>query len=396
MSISIKQNKHQALRINFFSAVTLFLTLICFPAIYSAQLPLQDGEGEGTLITDRKGFLQFNIADATAHFGYILDNTTNDFSFGVDISGKVTGKKASFINNNSLAPDAGFAFSVGKKFLFSRKFKPQDIIVTSEFLASMQKILREDKTISKTTELPTPKTLRILRAAAHLSADLSDVPTYADYEKSLLKYCAAVGNKDSSCELNEPGKDSGDILKKSVVNFDRLIFRGGYSYKKYDLFDPARPFDDQLYERNFHKPSAQIIYFAQIGGNKLFGIAGGIEKTNNSNQLTEVEIKDTTTILNGGTTREFNDTNTALIGDFKESTRAFINGDFAWFPSKLNSRIGVDFFARSSLTGKKSFRPGVGFFFSEKDAPTHVIGGVNFSVDNKGKFNVALTAGYNF
>lgn len=398
---------------NVFLQVFLPLLFFLLSTNCAAQLPLQDGEGEGTLLTNRRGFLQFNIAESTAHFGYMFDNTKNDFSFGVDFSAKVTGKKASFINNNSFAPDAGFAFSVGKKFLFSREYKPDKKLVTEKLLAEMQKILEEDpdvrKMLGKDTvkpgaiKLPTIEKLKELLKSAGLNEEEQNLgskpPTLSLYINALTKYCVELKSKDAVCQNKDTIFNtifSPKGMKTYGINFDRLVFRGGYSYKKYDLFDPARPFDDQLYEKNFHKPSAEIIYFSQIGGNKLFGISGGVERTNNSSALTEVEVRDFTTIVNGNDTREFGGTTTALMGSFKESTRAFINSDFAWFPGKFNSLFGVDFFVRSGLTGRKSLRPGVGFFFSEKGAPTHVIGGINLSVDNKGKLNVALIAGYNF
>ncbi len=120
----------------------------------------------------------------------------------------------------------------------------------------------------------------------------------------------------------------------------------------------------------------------------------GVEKANNSDQLTEMEVTDETSIVNGNVVRTFKESRTGLVGDYKEYTRAFLNTDFAWFPG--NSRVGLNFFTRSGLTGKKTFRPGLGIFFSQKGSPTRINGGVSISVNNNGKLNIALIGGYNF
>jgi hypothetical protein len=121
-------------------------------------------------------------------------------------------------------------------------------------------------------------------------------------------------------------------------------------------------------------------------------------KKNNLALFALLVVRDlTTAVSDSGTTREATRIRKALRGDFKESTRTFINTDFVWFPASLDSRIRVNFFTRSGMTGnEKGFRPGIGLFISEKNAPTRVVGGVSFSFDEKGKANLSLTAGYNF
>jgi hypothetical protein len=404
--------KYQSRRFRVFLLIAAsFLTSLLTPCL--AQQPLQDGNGEGTLLVGRKGFLQFNMADSTAHFGWVFDNTKHDYSFGFDASARPSGKRASLISNNSVAADTQFSFSIGKKFLFSKKFDPYKIFVTGDLLANMQKVLRAENVIGQTVELPSTGKLKTLVESRGLSDKISSQPNWITYIRALVRYCAATGDKDDFCTIN--GADIGSVesvfnkdrifdkndknasikgLKNFAIGFDRLVFKAGYGRKKYTLYDPNAPFDSQFSERDFQKPSAQLIYFAQINGNKLFGVSLGVEKANNSDQLTETEVTDQTSIVNGNVVRTFEESRTGLVGDYKEYTRAFVNTDFAWFPG--NSRVGLNFFTRSGLTGKKTFRPGLGIFFSQKGSPTRINGGVSVSVNNNGKLNIALIGGYNF
>jgi hypothetical protein len=416
MSHACKKYQRQKFGILMLIAAS-FLTSLLTPCL--AQQPLQDGNGEGTLLVGRKGFLQFNLADSTAHFGWVFDNTKNDFSFGFDASARPSGKRASLISNNAVAADAQFSISVGKKFIFAKKFDPYKIYVTEDLLANMQKVLRTEIVGSKavigpTVELPSPEKLKTLVESVGLSDKISNQPNLITYIRALVRYCAKIPKTDDFCSIND-GRDIGSIerifdttkifkkdetnpsvkdLKNFAIGFDRLVFKAGYGRKKYTLYDPSAPFDSQFSEKDFQKPSAQLIYFAQINANKLFGVSLGVEKANNSDQLTETEVTDETSIVNGNVVRTFKESRTGLVGDYQEYTRAFVNTDFAWFPG--NSRIGLNFFTRSGLTGKKTFRPGLGVFFSQKGSPTRINGGVSISVNNNGKLNIALIGEYNF
>ncbi len=232
----------------FLLIATSFLTsLLTLPSL--AQQPLQDGNGEGTLLVGRKGFLQFNLADSTAHFGWVFDNTKHDYSFGFDASARPSGKKASLISNNAVAADAQFSISVGKKFIFSKKFDPYKIFVTGDLLANMQKVLRAETVngkavIGPTVELPSPEKLKILIANERLSDKISGQPDLITYLRALVRYCAATDDKDDFCSIN--GADIGSIesvfdkdrifdkndknpsiknLKNFAIGFDRLVFQ---------------------------------------------------------------------------------------------------------------------------------------------------------------------------
>jgi len=492
ISILNNHKKNKISLTGLFKVAILFTTFTVAMQPCMAQQPFQDAKGEGTLLINGGGFAQVNVADPSIRFGYLYDNTSNNWTYGFNLSGKLTGTRASFINNNRVSPDAQVAFTIGRKYLFTNKFEPEKIVVDEKLLSSLQKILKERKIFKEDATLPSKNRLQsllnevkklqinlknLLRAPDEkeirntLPITLGDSIKLLSYYDKLIDVCdgrlkneniiqllrkdvaqvtileiikdspSALDTKDATidslkeltktvpapsdptvlaeqplvsdeiieamkkaveaakdkykfCEIK--GADQGAIFSYLDSGYDRLVFQGGYGFRQYNLFEPTAAIDKQLYKKDFHSPLAQLIYFRLIGGNKLLGTSVGVQRSNNSNDLTEVEVRDFNSTINNGTTREVGRTRKALRGDFKESTRTFINTDFAWFPRSLNSRIGINFFTRSGLTGfEKGFRPGVGLFFSEKGAPTRVVGGISVSLE-KEKPNVALIAGFNF
>lgn len=353
--------------------VLLLLTIIVAMPVQGQQ-PFQDAKGESSIFIPDGGFAQINVADPSIRLGFLRNISSEEWIYGFNLSGKLTGTRAGLINNNNVAPDAQVGFTIGKNDPFTEKLKLDQIIVSRYLRERLQTLLLERGLLKNGEVLPKPKTA-----------------------KNLVEY---LGEVTESGLLR--GIDIGQVfdlpeLKKFAPNFSRILFQGGYSFKQYNLYSPTAAFNDQIYKKNFHSPSAQLIYFKQLTGRKLLGAAIGVQRSNNSGDLTEVEVRDFTSAVSGSTTREVSRVRKALRGDYKESTRAFINADFAWFPAALESRIGVNFFTRSGLIGnEKGFRPGIGLFLSEKGAPTRVVGGVSVSLDNNRKANIALTAGFNF
>lgn len=381
-----------------FSVFILFSMLI-FVSGALAQQPFGDAKGEGTLLVSSGGFIQFNAAAPTVRAAYLYDMSTSEYSFGVSASGKLTGGSGSILGNNGLAPNADVGFSVGKRYLFTKPINTQNTLVSPDFIGAMQRVLRDSGTIPDDVVLPSVKQLKGFLAEINSGHVLADNANLSTYFAAIDQFCAEAGKTDSFCVLNGASKSAIYSLPelKKYKGFDRLTFQGRYAFQQFNLFNPAAPFASQLTKKDFRSPSAELIYTRYIGGGKLFGVSIGVEKANNSGDLTEVDIRDYITGTSGPTTREFGRTRKALLGDFRQYTRSFVNADFAVFPKKFKRRIGVNLFARSEIAGEnKGVRPGIGIFLSEKGAPTKVIGGVSFSVDNNGKANLALTAGYNF
>jgi hypothetical protein len=320
--------------------------LVCLPAIAffvlgnidtHAQTPFQDANGNGTILLSDGGFVQLNIADPSIKIGYLHDVSSQHWSFGFDASGKLTGSRAPLLNGNQAAPDLKLGLTLARKYLFARKLN-----------------------------LNNP----------HDQQKLKDV-------------------RDEAVEHGlKPNDDLGDYW--SALPYDRLALQVGYAYKRYTLFDPNATFDKQVFKKQFHSPSVALTYSILLNGSNLFGISVGVNRSNNSNDLTQVDVRDINTFTSSTTIREVVRTRQVLRGDFKQSTSALVNTDYVWFPRKTFSRVGIDFYSRSVLNGEdKGFTPGMGFFLSEKGAPTRVIGGVTISYD-QGKASVALVAGFSF
>jgi hypothetical protein len=352
----------------------LALPILWFACAVAAQQPFQDAKGASTIFVQDGGFAQVNVADPSIRIGFLRNLSKEDWFYGAGASGKLTGTKAGLINKNELVPDAQGNFVIGLNDPFSEDLDLDDILVSKHLIRRLQETLLKSGKLRPGQVLPQPRTA-----------------------KNLIQY---LGEAAQAGVLDNV--DVGEVLslpelKRFAPNFSRIAFQGGYAFKQYTLFDAARAFDEQVYKKNFHSPSAQLIYFRQLTGRKLIGASAGIERSNNSTDLTEIEVRDFTTETGGGTTREAARIRKALRGDFRQHTRTFVNADFVWFPSAFESRVGFNVFARSTVTGEnKGIRPGIGLFISEKGSPTRVVGGVSVVMDENGKANVSLTAGYNF
>jgi hypothetical protein len=317
------------------AAITVLI--IASAVLVQAQMPFQDAKGNGTVLLSDGGFVQLNIADPSVRVGYLKDLSSDRWSIGFDASGKLTGSRASLLNKNQIAPDVKVGFTFGRKYLFAHRL------------------------------------------------DLNDA---SDRKRLELAQVEAVRHGA------KPGDDFGEYWR--ALPYDRLSLQIGYAFKQFSLLDTNAPFDKQVFKKDFHNPSAALIYSAQLSGSKLLGISVGVGRSNNGSALTEVDVRDINSATSSDTIREVVRTRQVLWGDFKQSTSVFVNSDYVWYPRSTFSRVGIDFYSRSVLTGiDKGFHPGIGLFLSEKGAPTRVLGGVTVSYD-QGKASVALVAGFSF
>lgn len=320
--------------------VAFVLSILAASVVSSqAQTPFQDAKGNGSVLLNDGGFIQFNVADPSIRIGYIHDISSQKrpWSIGFDVSGKLNGSRASLLNKNQVAPDVKLSFTLGRKYLITHRL---------------------------------------------------DVSNQRDLERLQLARAEAVKNGA------KPSDDFGEYFH--ALPYDRLALQIGYAYKEYSLFDANAPFDKQVFKKKFHNPSAALVYSIQLSGSQLLGASLGIGKSNNSGALTEVDVRDINSATFSSTVREVVRTRPVLRGDFQQSTSVFLNSDYVWYPRTTFSRVGVDFYTRSVFTGiDKGFHPGIGFFLSEKGAPTRVLGGVTVSYD-QGKASVALIAGFSF
>ena len=302
-----------------------------------AQAPFRDGEDNGTvLLAKTGGFFQFDVADPSVRLGYLRDTPSN-WVFGFEASGKLSGNKAPLLTQSRVSPDAKVGLSIGRKYVFARELDLTDPNVIQQLQA-----IREE----------------------------------------------AVAN---GLRRND---DLGEYIH--TMPYDRLTLQLSYAYKQYSLFDEAATFDNQVFKKGFHNPSAALTYSGLLTGTNFLGVSLGVGRSNNSNDLTEVDVRDINTFDGDDTVREVVRTREVLRGDFKQSTSVFLNTDYIWYPQKGFSRVGFDFYTRSVFTGiDKGFRPGLGVFLSEKGSPTKVLGGFTISYDD-GKPSMALVVGFSF
>jgi hypothetical protein len=325
-------------RLNGVNLLVLVIAVFVFhSSVARGQVPFSDGEENGTVFLAKSGgYFQFDVADPSVRLGYLHDTPSN-WIFGFEASGKLSGTRAPLLTKNRVAPDMKVGFSFGRKYLFADELDLGD--------PDVQRRLREIQA----------------EAVAH-------------------------GLK--------PNDDLGEYLH--TMPYDRLMLQLSYAYKQYTLFDEFAAFDNQVFKKGFHNPSAALTYSALLTGTNFFGASFGVGRSNNSNDLTEVDVHDINTFAAGDTVREVVRNREVLRGDFKQSTSVFLNTDYVWYPQKGFDRIGFDFYTRSTFTGiDQGFRPGFGVFLSEKGNPTKVLGGFTISYDD-GKPSVALVVGFSF
>jgi hypothetical protein len=333
MSLKATTAQHRLNQVSFW----VVIAIIVFPvAVVRGQVPFRDAEENGTvLLAESGGYFQFDVADPSVRLGYLHDWAK--WTIGFDASGKLSGTRAHLLNNNRVAPDIKVGFSFGRKYLFAERLNRND----------------------------------------------------PDVRRKLEEIRA-----EGVAHGLEPNADVGEYFH--AMPYDRLMLQLGYAYKQYTLFDEFATFDKQVFKKGFHNPSAALTYSALLSGSNFFGASFGIGRSNNSNDLTEIDVRDINTFSSDDTVREVVRNREVLRGDFKQSTGVFLNTDYVLYPQKGFNRIGFDFYTRSVLTGiDKGFRPGLGVFLSEKGNPTKVLGGFTISYDD-GKASVALVVGFSF
>jgi hypothetical protein len=328
------------------------LALLACPAAARAQTVFQDADGESSIfLRDNGGFARVNVAEKKISLGYLFDRGDDTPHFGFEISGKRSGDLASIFKGGVPGNEAEIKASVGKRFLLA--------------------------------DAPNPRT-------------------------------------------------AGQIIVRRVT-MDWLTFEGSYKRSSYNLVTPGNVFANQVRKQNFDGFSATLGYNMLIdlqalkggagsggaasggtsgGGasddddddkNKtpssmIVGFSAGVKRRNNAGDLDEVEVEDVIFPVTDGTVqRRVISTQQALLGDYKESIAAPINGDVVYFPGHFDGRMALDFFFRSNVgEGDRNFVPGVGLFITKsRDTPTKVLGGISIAVRD-GKAQVGLVAGFHF
>lgn len=354
--------------------ITAAALVLAFSAVCGAQPAFRDGNNESSIFfNEGGGFAQISVSDKSIRLGYLRDNGNQKPYYGFDVTGKATGNFASLFTGDAPSPEANFSFFVGKRFI----------------------------------GLDSPEDIRRKCVRDMMSKD----PTLTEQAASL-----------------ECLRNAGPIIRRQTINW--LTFRASYRRGRYKILDETAAFANQIRKQNFDGYAAVVAYNTQLTldklpkrngvagqaeqadaragaetaevngtsrGSLIFGVSFGVERRNNASDLDETEIEDQGFTSSSGTTqRRAVSRQNVLTGTYSEFTAVPLNTDVWLHPTRINSRLAIDFYTRSNLgQGGREFVPGVGVFITEKGKPTRIVGGLTFSVKD-GSGRVGLVGGLNF
>jgi len=362
-----------------------------------AQSLLVDAKGEGTAFLYGGSFAQVNVSDSTIRLGYLRNGGSGKngkrkpFS-GIELSGKPSGDSVLLFQNGT--PGSNFQVRASRGWKYWGTHEPDVLELRGTILLNAL-----GKAGIKVRPRSRNAALDALRKDRLCLVDIRDALKSAGTDVDPDQIQAALHKAD--IEVNQttpvslkPGEDFGDYVQN--MPYDQVAFQLGYTRAQYQLYSESVPFGQQVYKRDFDGLSGSIVYnLLPSGGHSLWGVAAGLKRSNNFDNLTEVEVRDISTVVDNGIERQVVRVRKARRGDFKESTDFFTNGDYVWWPSRFDSRIAMDIFVRTTPGGVDTHvRAGLGVFLTEKGAPTRAIGGL--SVLFGGETKVALFAGIPF
>ncbi len=152
----------------------------------------------------------------------------------------------------------------------------------------------------------------------------------------------------------------------------------------------------------FDRFRAITAYNVLVNGWLFVGLAGGAERRNNLDDLTKVNFQTVVASGPAGSPNTVVKTQSGFFGSYKQYLAAPVYSDLI-FLLPPTVKVGgtqyvfaVDGFTRSDVAAaNRTSDGGIGLFFTPKEAPTKVLGGVSASW-NGGKPKLALVAGWNF
>lgn len=191
----------------------------------------------------------------------------------------------------------------------------------------------------------------------------------------------------------------------NTINDYMLYFSGGASYDKYKLIDTLNyQVNEQKKFTLFGEVHYNKVWTHNFGASKqryfFLGLSAGLKGTNNMDDLKDGSFN---------TTRRHKDSlaittvQAGKLGDYVGYTSLPIKADFGILPSIFDKNIiGFNVYARLNLRMPNNpLNTGAGIFFSDKDSPTSVIGGlawqfngINYQGDQLKNSSVFFYVGY--
>lgn len=114
----------------------LAFALFAFSPSVFAQRAFEDAGGDSSIYLNEGGFARINVTDKAVKTGFVFDETNKPLFFGVELTGKLSGKFASLFESGKPSPEGEIRVTVGKKNLFSTRPKgvPSTSRLTSDWL----------------------------------------------------------------------------------------------------------------------------------------------------------------------------------------------------------------------------------------------------------------------
>jgi hypothetical protein len=139
-------------------------------------------------------------------------------------------------------------------------------------------------------------------------------------------------------------------------------------------------------------PSWNILWNFIPGVTLLSGVSAGVNRTNNTGNLSKVEID--TTLVTSGSVSVVKQKD-AYLGAYTASVGVPIYSDFAFIPRGANW-LSIDAFERANVVSSARYTEGgVGIFIARPSKPTDVLGGISIGWKN-GQSTIAVVAGWSF
>jgi len=197
-----------------------------------------------------------------------------------------------------------------------------------------------------------------------------------------------------------------ELFKSSKLLDGWINWKIGNEVSSFNLFNPDLAFSDQVQDELFYGYSTSLAFNTKIGGNKLIAISLGYQKSNNYEDLDEIELSDLISITDpiSGVTRSYQTKSNARMGDYETYNDIPINLDFFWTPGKM-PRIGFYHYWRTTLRdGKSKNGFGSGLYLLKKNNPLSANAGIVFEAADISKlgeepaknFTVIIVLAYNF
>lgn len=155
-----------------------------------------------------------------------------------------------------------------------------------------------------------------LSVAGSAAGGLSNVFSYGNFTPGTS---ASLFAGQRSLFFSAINKQSEPVLHgpSQIAIEDWLTLRVGGQVANYTLFDASRLFEEQLYQEKYRGYTAQLAYTVLVGGATSLGASWDVGKVNNIDELTPVNLKQQTLIIDprtSQTTRIFEEEVDAFTG----------------------------------------------------------------------------------